>query len=111
MSKEATQLISELQDYIAEAKASCERGEFSDIAAMQPKVEQMCQVIGNLPVSDARQHSANLEAIAIELDELKAQMEEKRNLLRDDLQGTTQHSQAAKAYAQPMPPSGEPQEG
>jgi hypothetical protein len=111
MTQAAETLISELKDYIEQAQTACTDGSFTDMADMQPKVEEMCAAIAQLPVTQARQHSDTLEEIAKSLDALKGVMEEKREALRGELNSTTQHHQAAKAYKTaeagmpPLPPS------
>jgi hypothetical protein len=92
-------LINEIQSYVHDARALCEQGEYVALEGLDDRVNALCEGIATLDVKQAQQHAAALDMLMHNIVALQAMMEEKRAALGEEIQETTRHQQAAKAYA------------
>jgi len=100
MSTQTADLLAQLREYIRDAREMCERGEFIALDSLDQRVEKICDAIGHLPVSEARNYSDELDTVGEELQALQKLMQDKRDALGEELTDTGKHHKAAKAYTQ-----------
>lgn len=97
---QTAKLLQDLKDYMSDARAMCDRGEYMALDGLDGRVKAICDAIGALPVTEARGYADELDAIGKELEELQALFMEKRASLGDELADTSKHHKAARAYTQ-----------
>lgn len=108
----AGQLIDDIRTYIQDAQEICERGEFISLQGLDSRVEQICQSIHEMDAEEAKKYAEELDKLSEQLDALQQMFKQKRDSLRDDLDDTTRHQNAAKAYktAESKSPASQPPE-
>jgi hypothetical protein len=97
MTQTAT-LIDDLNAYMNDARDLCERGELMELTSLNDRVQSICTAISKLPIEEAKAHAADLETIMASLDDLQRLFETKRAALGEELNDTSKHHKAAKAY-------------
>lgn len=95
---QAAALVDTLKTYIADANDMCARGAYMDLEGLDSRVQTICSAIEALPAAEAKAYASELDAMMEALEALQQLFESKRAALGDELDGTTKHHKAAKAY-------------
>lgn len=93
-------ILNDIRTYIHDALEICERGEYIELSGLDTRVQEMCEAIGGMSREQAVEFADDLDIMMQQLEVLQRVFQERRDALGEELNGTSRHQQAAKAYKQ-----------
>ncbi len=100
MTQETELLLGEVAAYVESAQGMMARGEWVDLAGLDKEVERLCLAITALLPEQAVEYAPELEYLHEQISALEADMRQKRDAIKQEIQDTKVHERANKAYVQ-----------
>ena len=113
MTATADQVYQDITDYIANARAIIDSGEYIELENLDGRVAELCDTIRAMEPEQSTAFADRLDTLLEDLNALQRSFIESRDNLQGELKGVVKHHRANKAYQQSealAPDSSEPEQ-